>query len=280
MKTIDKNTERKSGNPLKTTKGVNEHMLVEDPRKHHLLNVNANGNTNPLIDSLIKAKEERVARGKELHVTLSSFSLCLSLALIIGMFELRFKDNGSLVNLASARSSFETLIEIPPTEQKAPPPPKLQSPKIIEVSDDELLNDVNIDLDIEITEDTKIAEVNYSDIGLAPPEEEKADEIFTIVEEKPEPTGGYSSFYEYVSKNLHYPGRARQLGIEGRVFIQFVVEKDGSLTDIQVVKGIGGGCDEEAVRVISQAPKWNPGKQRGRPVRVRMILPVVFKLLN
>jgi protein TonB len=280
MKTLDKNTEKKPGSPFKTRKGVKEHMLVEDPRKHHLLNVNANGNTNPLIDSLIKAKEERVAKGKELHVTLSSFSLCLSLALIIGMFELPFKDNGSLVNLSSARSSFETLIEIPPTEQKAPPPPKLQSPKIIEVSDDELLNDVDIDLDIEITEDTKIAEVNFSDVGLAPPEEEKADDIFTIVDEKPEPAGGYSSFYDYVSRNLHYPNKARLLGIEGRVFIQFVVEKDGSLTDIQVVKGVGGGCDEEAVRVISQAPKWNPGKQRGRPVRVRMILPVVFKLLS
>lgn len=70
------------------------------------------------------------------------------------------------------------------------------------------------------------------------------------------------------------------MGIEGRVFVEFVVERDGSLTDIKVVKGIGGGCDDEAIRVISQAPKWNAGKQRGRSVRVRMVLPIIFKLLE
>ena len=67
--------------------------------------------------------------------------------------------------------------------------------------------------------------------------------------------GGFKAFYDYVGKNLHYPRKAKQLGIEGRVFVQFVVEKDGSLTDIQVIKGIGGGCDEETVRVIGEAPK-------------------------
>ncbi len=69
------------------------------------------------------------------------------------------------------------------------------------------------------------------------------------------------------------------MNLDGRVFIEFVVEKDGSLTDVKVVKGIGGGCDEEAVRVISQAPKWRPGKQRGRAVRVRMVMPIMFKLI-
>jgi protein TonB len=82
----------------------------------------------------------------------------------------------------------------------------------------------------------------------------------------------------YVSENLKYPVKASRMDIQGRVFVQFVVEKDGSLTDIQVVKGIGAGCDEEAVRVIKNAPRWEPGKQRGRPVRVKMILPIVFKL--
>jgi len=67
--------------------------------------------------------------------------------------------------------------------------------------------------------------------------------------------------------------------IEGRVFVQFVVDKDGSITNVEVLKGIGGGCDEEAVRVVKNAPKWNPGKQRGRPVRVKMVLPITFKLL-
>lgn len=77
-----------------------------------------------------------------------------------------------------------------------------------------------------------------------------------------------------------YPHRAQRMGIEGWVFVEFVVERDGSLTDIKVVKGIGGGCDDEAIRVISQAPKWNAGKQRGRSVRVRMVMPIMFKLLK
>ncbi len=278
MKVLDKNTGKISDSPNK--KGLSEHMLVDDPRKYHLLDENANGGVNQIIDSLIKIKQKRVAKGNQLHSVLYSLSLCISLALIIGMFELRFRSNGSSINLTSVRSTFETLMDIPPTKQETtPPPPKIKAPKIIEVSDEELLEDADIDFDIEITEDTRISDDNIASLSM-PPEEEKVDEIFTIVEENPAPVGGFKAFYDYVSKNLHYPRKAKQLGIEGRVFVQFVVEKDGSLTDVHVVKGIGGGCDEEAVRVISGAPRWNPGKQRGRPVRVRMILPVVFKLIG
>ncbi|MCK5701162.1 MAG: energy transducer TonB, partial [Cyclobacteriaceae bacterium] len=77
---------------------------------------------------------------------------------------------------------------------------------------------------------------------------------------------------------LKYPAQARRMGIEGKVFVQFVVDKDGTLTEVTAVKGIGAGCDQEAVRVIEGAPKWKPGKQRGRSVKVRMILPITFKL--
>jgi len=77
---------------------------------------------------------------------------------------------------------------------------------------------------------------------------------------------------------MRYPVQARRMGIEGRVFVQFVVQKDGSLQEIQVIKGIGAGCDEEAVRVIKKSKNWKPGKQRGRAVKVRMIIPIVFRL--
>jgi protein TonB len=90
--------------------------------------------------------------------------------------------------------------------------------------------------------------------------------------------GGIAAFYEYLKKNLNYPNQAKRMGIEGRVFVQFVVEKDGSLTDIHVVKGIGAGCDEEAVRVLKNSPKWKPGKQRGKAVRQKMIQNILFKL--
>ena len=105
-----------------------------------------------------------------------------------------------------------------------------------------------------------------------------ADEVFMVVEDQPIPEGGLESFYRYVAENMKYPTTARQAGTEGKVFVQFVVDKDGALTDVRALKGIGGGCDEEAVRVIKEAPAWNPGKQRGKFVKVRMVMPITFKI--
>ena len=104
--------------------------------------------------------------------------------------------------------------------------------------------------------------------------EEKANVIWEIVEEKAEPKG----FYEFVRKNLKYPRQAKRMGIEGKVIMQFVVNKDGSIVDAKVLRGIGGGCDEEALRIIQNSPKWKPGKQRGNEVRQRMTFPLIFRL--
>jgi len=204
-----------------------------------------------------------------------NIGLAVSLLLTITAFEWRFYDDGALVDLGQVDDNFEDLMEIPPTEQPPPPPPVIQQPEIIEVPDEEEIEEeIEVNLDVEITESTVIEDVVFEEA----PEEEVAEEIFTIVEDQPEPTGGMGAFYTYVGKNLKYPNQARRMGIEGKVFVQFVVDKDGSITEVQAIKGIGAGCDEEAVRVISEAPKWKPGKQRGRPVKVRMILPITFKL--
>ena len=88
----------------------------------------------------------------------------------------------------------------------------------------------------------------------------------------------YPQPHEYVRKKLKYPSQARRMGIEGKVFIQFVVGKDGEITEVKVIRGVGAGCDEEAARVIKSSPKWTPGKQRGQAVKVRMVLPITFKL--
>lgn len=201
----------------------------------------------------------------------------LSLLLVIFAFNYKFYDTGTQMDLGKVDEKFDKTIEIPPTEQKPPPPPKKAPAKIEEISNDkEIKQDVKLDIDIEANEETKVEPTVK--VQQAPIEEEKADQIFTIVEDQPTPKGGMSAFYEYVSKNLKYPAQARRMGIEGRVYVQFIVDKDGSLSDVKAIKGIGAGCDDEAVRIIKQAPKWNPGKQRGRPVRVRMVLPVVFKL--
>ncbi|SHK01066.1 TonB family C-terminal domain-containing protein [Reichenbachiella agariperforans] len=107
-----------------------------------------------------------------------------------------------------------------------------------------------------------------------------ADDVFDIVEDQPTPSGGMKAFYEYIGINLKYPIAAREAGVEGIVFVQFVIDTEGNVTEAKVVKGIGSGCDAEALRVIRNSPKWKPGMQRGKAVNVRMILPITYSLGN
>ncbi len=102
--------------------------------------------------------------------------------------------------------------------------------------------------------------------------------IFTVVEEDPSYPGGEEARIKFLSENIKYPEEAKEIGTQGRVFLTFVVEVDGSITDVKILRGIGSGCDDEAVRVVKSMPKWIPGKQRGVPVRVQFNLPIVFKL--
>ena len=104
------------------------------------------------------------------------------------------------------------------------------------------------------------------------------DTVLSICEVMPEFPGGMEKFMEFLSGNITYPETAKDKNISGRVFIQFVIEKDGSVSNVKVMKGIGGGCDEEAVRVVKSMPKWKPGMQDGKPVRVNYTLPILFKL--
>ena len=94
----------------------------------------------------------------------------------------------------------------------------------------------------------------------------------------PEPLGGANAWGKFLQKNLHYPPVARENGVQGKVIVSFVVEKDGHLSDIKVLRGIGSGCDEEAVRVLKLAPAWKPGRQNGQPVRVQYTIPINFQL--
>ena len=102
--------------------------------------------------------------------------------------------------------------------------------------------------------------------------------VYQIVEEMPKFPGGENALMDYVAKNVVYPKEAQEKGISGRVFVGFIVEKDGSVSEVKVLRGIGGGCDEESIRVVKAMPKWKPGKQNGKPVRVSYQLPIFFKL--
>lgn len=103
-------------------------------------------------------------------------------------------------------------------------------------------------------------------------------EIFDVVEVAPNPPGGMEGWNKYLSENLKYPSDARNMGIEGTVYVVFVINTDGSITNPEILRGIGGGCDEEALRVIQNSPNWDAGTQRARKVNVRMRLPIRFKL--
>jgi TonB family protein len=104
------------------------------------------------------------------------------------------------------------------------------------------------------------------------------DDVFTMVEETATPQGGMPVFYEHIAHEMLYPAQARRIGVEGIVFVEFVVQIDGSVTDVRAKKGIGAGCDEAAMQAVKSSPKWNPGKNKGIAVKQRMVLPISFKL--
>ena len=173
---------------------------------------------------------------------------------------------------------FEEEVEIQQTSQETPPPPP--PPQVQEV---EVLNVVEDDKEVESievnTEDDKEAEVVIAAPVEVPVEEEEEEVVFVIVEKMPEFPGGQQALFKYLSENVKYPVIAQENGIQGRVICQFVVNRDGSIVDVEVVRSGGDpSLDKEAIRVIKSMPKWKPGQQRGKPVRVKYTVPVNFKL--
>lgn len=162
---------------------------------------------------------------------------------------------------------------IPPRATPPPPPPPPPAPtQVIEIVDDEEEVVETETVEMEVEENTEVQ-------APAQQEEEVVEEqIFTIVEDMPAFPGGEAEMRKYLGKSIKYPQMAQDAGISGTVFLTFEVDKDGKIKDVKVLRGIGGGCDEEAIRVVKAMPQWTPGKQRGKPVRVQFTLPVKFTL--
>ena len=173
---------------------------------------------------------------------------------------------------------FEEEVEIQQTSQETPPPPPppaVQEVEVLNVVEDNVETE-SIDIN---TEDDKEAEVVIAAPVEAPVEEEEEEVVFVVVESMPEFPGGQQALFKYLSENVKYPVIAQENGIQGRVICQFVVNKDGSIVDVEVVRSGGDpSLDKEAIRVIKSMPKWKPGKQRGKAVRVKYTVPVNFKL--
>ena len=166
-----------------------------------------------------------------------------------------------------------------PTPPPPPPPPEPEVPEIIEVTEEKV--ETKIDLSSLEDDQSKAQIQTYTPPPPPKPvEEEATEEIFVVVEQQPEFPGGMSALMKFLGDNIKYPVIAQENGIQGRVITNFVVERDGSITDVQVVRGQDPSLDKEAVRVIQTMPRWKPGQQRGKAVRVRFTLPVVFRLQN
>lgn len=172
----------------------------------------------------------------------------------------------------------EEMIPITQQEEKVQPPP----PEIPSIAETLTIVDDQADVEetaIASTEETgQKVEVKYVPVQV---EEEEPEEqtIFEVVEQMPEfPNGGMAGLMQYLSKNIKYPTIAQENGTQGRVTVQFVVNKDGSIVDAKVLRGVDPYLDKEAIRVISAMPKWKPGMQRGKPVRVKYTVPVMFRL--
>jgi len=211
------------------------------------------------------------------HSLFLSISLVFTLLLVLSAFEWKQYDKPLIELINRSANTFEELVDVPPTE--IPPPPKMiiQQPKLVEVPDEqEIKEEIKFVFDVEVTEDTKMQAMPI--IEQQPVVEENLDQIFTIVEVSASPKNGLNEFYKSIGEQIKYPAQARRMNVEGKVFVQFVVGRDGKLDDLTVIKGIGAGCDEEAVRIIQNSPPWNPGKQRGKPVKQKMVLPIIFKL--
>ena len=201
--------------------------------------------------------------------------LVITLSLVWYAFDHKTYDKEEIVIVQNAMlEDEEDLILQTQRNEPPPPPPPPQQTTVIEIVEDDVEVD-DIEIDAETDDDEEIEEQVIEEEEA---EDEKEDEIFVFVEDQPGYPGGDKARIKYLQDNIKFPVMAIESGIQGTVYVTFVVEKDGRITSVKVLRGIGGGCDEEAVRVIKKMPRWKPGKQRGRSVRVQFNMPVRFVL--
>ncbi|OIP02215.1 MAG: hypothetical protein AUJ98_01965 [Bacteroidetes bacterium CG2_30_33_31] len=202
--------------------------------------------------------------------------LVFSLSIMWWAFEYKSYDKVKNVfeNTAAMQDEQDVVVQTARNEPPPPPPPQQQTTVINIVKDNV---DVDIDLDISSEMDEN-ASIEDAPVKQTVETDVKEEEIFVFVEENAGYVGGEDARIKYLMDNIKYPIMAKESSIQGTVYLKFVVEKDGSVSNVTVLRGIGGGCDDEAVRVLKSMPKWKPAKQRGRAVRVWFNMPIKFTL--
>ena len=207
---------------------------------------------------------------RQWYSTTVQVGLVIALLLLVLAFRANL-DRGNTIEFEQTEQEVVQMEEILQTKQIQKPPPPPRPPVPVEVPNDEILEDDDLDLDASLDIDEPLT-------ALPPPpvveeEEEPESEIFLVVEEMPELIGGMPE----LRRKIKYPEIARKAGVEGKVFVSFVVDKQGNVINPTIARGIGAGCDQEAIRVISEA-KFIPGRQRGKPVKVSMSVQIQFQL--
>lgn len=268
---------------------------------------------NATLDDIVFANRNKAYGAYALR---KEYPRIVTRALIIGAALMGLALVGpTLINVLTPEKKEEAMVEIDlmkippppidPNEPPPPPPPPVELPKVNtvkflppEVKPDEEVPEETPPPAVEELKEAVAAEktqegdpnaeevIAAPEVSAGPTKAEvvveapapKDDEIFTVVEQQPEFQGGTAAMYAWLGKNIKYPAAAQRANISGKVFVSFTVNTDGSITDAQVLKGLGFGTDEEAIRVVKSMPRWKPGKQSGRSVRVKYNLPISFQL--
>lgn len=223
-----------------------------------------------------KSERADLERGKSTSL-LIGFVMALAVMFVALEWTQREVEDDSEIYGVKDVSLNEEMVPITLPEKKTvpPPPAAVTQADILEIVDD----DAEVEEDIMASTEDQVEWVDLDEIDYVEVEPEpEEEEIFMVVEDAPEFPGGTQALLDYLRKNIKYPPLCRENGIQGRVLVSFVVNKDGAIVEPQVVKSVNKQLDQEALRVISTMPNWKPGKQRGKPVRVKYTVPVNFRL--
>ncbi len=205
--------------------------------------------------------------------------LVIALGLTLAAFEYNTspKKTESLGQMQMQEIEEEIIPITREQEIKPPPPPPPQVVEVLNIVDDEV--EIEDELKIEDTEVTDDMIIDVAPVVQTKEEVEEEDtQVFFIVEEMPEFPGGELALRQFIANSIKYPVIAQENGIQGRVYVTFVVDADGSVSEPRIARGVDPSLDKEALRVVSMLPKWKPGKQRGKPVRVSYTVPINFQL--
>jgi protein TonB len=221
-------------------------------------------------------------------ITVSLIGVTFAYPHIIALFSTN--DTGPIEEVK--KLTTVNLDQPPPITPNQPPPPKLDVPppvKTIKYVAPKVTKEEVPEEEIPTQEELKQVETSTEShegeeqvVFNEPVQEviktEDEDKLFTVVEQPAEFPGGMEGLYKFLNKNIKYPASARRMGVDGKVFIEFVVNKEGEISDVKVLKSLSTDCDKEALRLVSMMPPWKPGKQNGKAVRSRFVLPLTFKL--